>query len=123
MNREDHEGIADQLRLNTEAVLNHHLGAFGQGVDELMQDYDDRSVLLTLGETLRGRDALRQFFIDFLERASPEFWDALEIRKIAVEGEIAFIAWAARPFVSMAADTLLIRDGIIVTQTFVSVPG
>jgi hypothetical protein len=123
VSQDRHENDADRLRSHTESVLSHHLNAFSQGIEELIRDYDDRSILMTPEQSLRGRDEIRKFFTSFLDSASADFWNALNLKKVAVEGEIAYIAWAAPPFVSMAADTLLIRDGVILTQTFTSVPG
>jgi hypothetical protein len=40
----------------------------------------------------------------------------------AIEGEIAYLTWSAEPFVRLATDTLLVRDGKIVAQTFTPFP-
>lgn len=118
-----HENNTKVISSDTQSVLDHHLNAFSQGIEELMRDYDDRSIIITPDETLRGLKEIRRFFQDFLDNADPDFWTALSMKKIAVEGEIAYIAWVALPYVTIATDTLLIRDGVIITQTFTSVAG
>ena len=35
-----------------------------------------------------------------------------------IHGEVAYIVWKADGFVKLATDTFMIRDGKIVTQTF-----
>lgn len=123
MSQNEHDAETVRQNAQTQSVLDHHLNVFGQGIEELMRDYGERSVLLTPNQTLRGAGEIRQFFARFLDGAGPEFWSAMSLEKVAVEGEIAYIAWTAAPFVSVATDTLLIRDGIILTQTFTSAPG
>ena len=54
--------------MSAEAVLNHHLGAFGEGdLDELMTDYTEDSVLIAPDQTLRGVAAIRGLFASFFE--------------------------------------------------------
>ncbi|MEK6423083.1 MAG: nuclear transport factor 2 family protein [Burkholderia gladioli] len=102
----------------TTKVFDHHLGAFAQGLDELMKDYDDRSVIVTPDQSCLGTGEIRGFFKAFLDNAKPAFWEAFKVTSKRTEGEIAYLVWEARPFVSMATDTLLVRDGKILVQTF-----
>lgn len=99
-------------------VFAHHLGAFSDGIEAVLSDYTEQSVLLTPDDTYRGLQRIRDFFKAFLDGASPEFWDAFKLGIQAVEGEIAYLTWSAAPFVPMATDTLLVRDGKILVQTF-----
>ena len=46
----------------TVAVLQRHLQAASEGVDAVMVDYVDESVLITHEATHRGRAEIRQFF-------------------------------------------------------------
>ena len=96
----------------------HHLGAFSDGIEAVLSDYTERSVLLTPAATHRGLQSIREFFEAFLKGASPEFWDAFKLGTQAVEGDIAYLTWSADPFVPMATDTLLVRDSKILVQTF-----
>lgn len=102
----------------TRTVFDHHLGAFAQGLDEILKDYGEDSALITPDQTFRGRDQVRAFFKAFLDGADPGFWPAFRITSKSVVGEVAYLAWEARPWVSLATDTLVVRDGRIAVQTF-----
>ena len=67
--------------------------------------------------------------IDFLstpfDEESADFLDelgvsAFKIASRSVHGEIAYLVWSSRPSVPMATDTLLVRNGKILVQTFTS---
>lgn len=102
----------------TQATFAHHLGAFAEGIDALMADYGEDSVLITPSTEYRGRKAIRGFFQDFLDHATPEFWAAFTVQSQWVDGPIAYLVWHARPAVTLAADTLYVRDSKIAVQTF-----
>lgn len=113
------EGVAAaQASSTTQEVLNHHLGAFAKGLDEIMRDYSSASVILTHDQQHRGVAEIRGFFDGFLKSIKPGFWEAFKIRAQSVDQEVAYIVWDAKPFVSMATDTLVVREGKIVVQTF-----
>ena len=103
---------------STIEVFDHHLFAFAKGVDALVSDYTEDSWMLLPNSTLRGLTDIRQFFTDFLQGIQPGFWEAFRITRQVVEGDIAYLVWEAPPFVTMATDTLLVRDGKILVQTF-----
>jgi hypothetical protein len=104
----------------TREVFQHHLGAFAQGLDEILRDYDNDSVLVTPGKTWRGVAEIRAFFKAFLDGADPAFWAAFAITSQSIEGEIAWFAWEAKPWVVLATDTLFVKNGKIAVQTFTS---
>ncbi len=104
----------------TQAVLMHHLGAFGERkIDEILTDYTAESVLLsTMGEVV-GADALKPVY----EGLFAEFGKKgvkFEMVKMIVEGEIAMVVWTAKTpdnHYEWATDTFIIRDGKILLQT------
>lgn len=102
----------------THQVFEHHLQAFAEGVDALVSDYTEQSVIQLPDTTLRGLTQIRKFFADFLASIQPGFWEAFQIKRQDVEGDIAYLVWSAQPFVTMATDTLYVRDGKILVQTF-----
>jgi hypothetical protein len=114
------ETVASEIRSesSTKQVLDHHLGAFAQGLDEILKDYDAASTLITPDRTYRGVAEISAFFKAFLDSATPEFWDAFKIISLSVSGDIAYLAWEAKPRVAMATDTLYIKNGKISVQTF-----
>ena len=102
----------------THQVFDHHLQAFAEGLDAIVSDYTDRSVILLPDATHAGLTAIRGFFAGFLASTPPGFWEAFRIVHQSVEGDVAYLVWEARPFVERATDTLVIRHGAIEVQTF-----
>lgn len=109
---------AKQNVRNTHEVFDNHLQAFAQGLDALVSDYAEDSTIILPDRTVHGMTAIRQFFADFLQGIQPGFWEAFKITRQAVNGEIAYLVWEAKPFVTMATDTLQVRNGKINVQTF-----
>ena len=105
--------------MSTESVLRRHLRAATIGVDALMHDYTDRSVLIAHDVTYRGPAEIRRFFTALFEVLPAGFF-ASTMRMIREEfvGEVAYILWEGRPFISQATDTFVVRDGKILFQTF-----
>jgi ketosteroid isomerase-like protein len=102
----------------TEAVLQRHLQAAGEGVDAVMEDYVDESVVITHEATHRGRVEIRRFFTELLEGGSKGFINAFKMNRQEVAGEVAYILWEAKPWFPFATDTLVVRNGKILLQTF-----
>jgi len=102
----------------TEQVLESHLGAFAQGLDAVLADYDEASVLVTPDRVWRGVEEIGSFFGDFLAGASAQFWAAFQLHAKVVEAGVAYITWSAPPAVELATDTLVVRHGRIAVQTF-----
>lgn len=105
---------------STNQVFDHHLGAFAQGLDELLKDYSNDSALVTPDKTFRGLDEIRRFFKAFIDGATPEFWAAFKVTSKSTEGEVGYLAWEAKPWVTLATDTLFVKNGKIAVQTFTS---
>ena len=64
------------------------------------------------------RNAIRDFFTQFIASSPPELLNAMTLIHQEITGEIAYITWKAEPFIPFASDTFLIRDDTIVVQTF-----
>ena len=104
--------------MSTEATLGRHLQAFGRGVDEIMRDYTNDSVLFTPDGPLAGLQAIRAFFDGFLRSSPPELLRAMTVTRQDVRGDVAYIMWKAEPFIPLATDTFVVRDGKILAQSF-----
>jgi len=104
----------------TEAVLRNHLRAATVGLDAIMQDYTESSVLITRDSTHRGLVEIRRFFTTLLESLPAGFFDGLNMIRQEIVGEVAYILWERKPFLSQATDTFVVRDGKILYQTFVA---
>jgi hypothetical protein len=116
----DMTSTAPRPDVSTQKALDHHLGAFAQGLDEVLRDYDENSVLVTPDKTYTGLAQIRGFFKAFIAGADPEFWGAFNILNMTVTGEVAYIAWQAKPWVTLATDTFHVKDEKISVQTFTS---
>jgi ketosteroid isomerase-like protein len=108
--------------MDTQAVLDNHLQAFGAGdLEAVLADYTDESVFISPRGTVHGVDGLRGvlegLFSGLFAPGTYEFtMDAM-----TVEGEIAQIAWhatCATADIPFATDTFVVRDGKIVAHTF-----
>ena len=104
--------------MSTAATLAHHLRALGDDIDSIMIDYAESSVLFTPDGMIVGRDRIRSFFEGFLSNSPPALIEALTVTRQDIHGDVAYILWKAEPFVPLATDTFLIRDGKIVAQSF-----
>lgn len=102
----------------TEAVLQNHLQAARHGVEAILQDYTDHSVLMTHDATYRGLAEIRQFFTTLLKGLPEGFFDAFTMKRQEVVGEVAYIHWETKPWFPLATDTFVVRNGKILFQTF-----
>ena len=102
---------------STGAVLQNHLRGARVGVDAVMDDYTEQSVLMTHDATYRGLAEIRKFFTTLFRDLPKGFFEGMRIRREEVVGEVAYILWDREPF-SGATDTFVVRDGKIAFQTF-----
>ena len=104
--------------MSTQDTLVRHLQAFALGLDAIMRDYTESSMLFTPQGRLTGLQDIRAFFAAFLADSPPELLAAMTVIHQDVAGEVAYILWKAEPFIPLATDTFVIRDGKIAVQTF-----
>ena len=105
----------------TRDVLTHHLNCFGQGdLAGIMADYTAESRGFTPDGLLRGPEAIRRFFVRLFEEfAKPGM--SFEMLRLEVDGDTAYIVWKAETAdnrFELGADTFIVQNGKIVTQTF-----
>jgi len=82
--------------VDTRAVLDHHLAAFGSGdTDQILEDYTDESVLITPGGVIRGRAALGGAFSGFFSELFAPGTYEFAVDAVHVEGDVAYIVWHA----------------------------
>lgn len=103
---------------STQTVLEHHLQAFQEGVNPVMDDFTDDSVLITHDATYRGLADIRAFFTALIDGLPEGFHEAVEVKRQEVVGEVAFLLWEAKPWFPFCADTLVVRNGKILYHTF-----
>jgi hypothetical protein len=106
------------MQLWTTSVIENHLQAARKGVDAVMEDYGDESVLVTPDATYRGVGEIRGFFTAFLESLPAGFFDAFRLNRQEAIGDNGYILWQATPWVLLATDTFVSRNGKTRFQTF-----
>ena len=107
----------------TRAVLDHHLQCFGAAdLEGLLSDYAPDAVMFTQTGPLRGVDALKGLFTGlFAEFAKPT--SAIDTKVLTVDGDYAYTVWSADTadnVYELACDTFVVRDGMIVMQSYVA---
>jgi ketosteroid isomerase-like protein len=109
---------------DTESVVQNHLQAFVQqkGIDAILRDYDEHAHFLSEIKTYHGKSEIRQFFQTFIASLPPNAIERFSLRTLRVEGEIAYITWSVGDLVPLGTDTIVVRNGRIVSQTFAMHP-
>jgi hypothetical protein len=101
-----------------EATLAHHLKALGDGdVEAILSDYTENSVVFSPDGPVRGLDQLRAMFTGTLANI-PNFMEGFHILRQECEGDIAYLVWKKDKVFPLGTDTMVIRDGKILVQTF-----
>ena len=103
----------------TEQILLHHLQALGQDdIDGILSDYAEDAIIFSPNGLIHGLAAIRAAFEGFVKNSPPEFLQSFKIVRQDIDENIGYIIWAAKPFITMATDTFVIRDGKIAVQTY-----
>ena len=109
---------------DTAATLKRHIDAVLSGdVEAVLRDFTDDSLIFTPDGVLRGLTAIRKDTEAFFENTPAEMMAVLQIIRQDVEGDVAYLLWKAEPFVTLAAETYVVRDSKILAQTFAVLSG
>ena len=108
---------------STEAVIRNHLRAATIGVDAILEDYTEESVLVTHDATYRGPAEIRQFFTALFRDLPEGFFKTMKMFREELVGDHAYILWERQPIISRATDTFVVRNGKILFQTFTAALG
>ena len=106
------------MNMTTRNVLDHHLQAFFEGIDPLMQDFTEASTLMTADATYHGLTEIRNFYQHMLQTLPAGFQPAVKIQHTEVSGDAAFIVWNALPWYPFCTDTFIVQNEKIIYQTF-----
>ena len=106
---------------STKDVLDHHIKCFFEfDLEGILSDYAPSAVLFTPNGPLKGLHAIRPLFQAMLaEFRKPGMTFAM--KQLSVEGDHAYAVWSAETadnVYELGTDTLTIRDGKIVAQSF-----
>ena len=105
---------------STETVVRHHLRAFleQKGIDAIVGDSDDHAIFLSEAKMYRGKHDIAGFFTDFLVSLPARAIERFTLGTLRVEQDVAYITWCVGDDIPLGTDTLVVRDGQIVSQTF-----
>jgi ketosteroid isomerase-like protein len=105
--------------MNTQATLVHHLQALGGGqLEAVLSDYSEESVIFTANGVFKGQNAIQLFFEATIKNTPQGVMAAFTMIRQDIEGEVAYILWKAEPFIPLATDTFVVRNGKIMAKTF-----
>jgi len=107
--------------MSTKDVFDHHLKCFGEGdLQGILADYSPSAIMFTPDGPLKGIDAIRPFYQALLaEFGKPGTVFSMDV--LSIEGEFAYCIWTAETadnVYELGTDTLVVRDGQIVAQSF-----
>ena len=107
--------------MSTKDVFDHHVTCFGKGdLQGILADYTPSAILFTPEGPLKGIDAIRPFFQALLaEFGQPG--TAFSMKLVSIEDDFAYCIWTAATadnVYELGTDTLVVRDGRIVAQSF-----
>ena len=106
---------------STKDVLDHHIKCFGESdLKGILSDYAPDALLFTPNGPLRGADAIRPFFqAMFAEFGRPG--TTFNMLHQSIERDYAYVLWTAETadnVYELGTDTLVVRSGKIVAQSF-----
>ncbi len=108
---------------HVESTITNHLAAFFlKSVEGVVRDYTEESVLIVPHATLRGLSEIRRFFAAFIGGLPAGFLESFKMHRQELVGDVGYIVWEASPWVRLATDTFVVRDGKIMMQTFAAYP-
>lgn len=102
-------------------LLQRHLAAFVRNdLDTVVSDYTSDSVLVAPDGTYTGPEQIRGFFRALMQHF-PTGASTLQLDQTAFHGDLVYFTWHAKTptlVVRFATDTMIVRGGKILTQTF-----
>lgn len=108
------------LQVTAQTTLQHHLESLGNNdIDELMKDFTEKSEVWTPEGDIVGLKAISSFF-SYAFTLFPKGSTRLDIKKMIVKGNKAYIFWDAESSiikVPIGTDSFIIKDGKILWQT------
>ena len=107
--------------LSTKDVLDHHVKCFFEfDLEGILSDYAPDTVFFTPDGPFKGADGIRTFYQTMLtEWRKPGA--VFSMKHVSVVGDYAYAVWTAETadnVYEMGTDTLVVRDGKILAQSF-----
>jgi hypothetical protein len=101
---------------STQEVLMHHSQALREGIESILSDYTDDSVLIGQQGTFRGLAEIRTFFTSLPDALPEGVMEAMTLKHQEIVGEVAYVVWDALPWIPLGTDTLIVKNGKIMFQ-------
>jgi ketosteroid isomerase-like protein len=106
---------------STKDVLDHHVKCFFESdLEGILSDYAPDAVFFTPDGAFKGADGIRPFYRTMLtEWGKPG--TVFNMKHLSVEGDYAYAIWTAETadnVYELGTDTLVVRDGKILAQSF-----
>jgi ketosteroid isomerase-like protein len=106
---------------STKDVLDHHVKCFFEfDLEGILSDYAPDAVFFTPDGPLKGADCIGPFYKTMLtEWRKPGA--VFSMKHLSVEGDYAYVLWTAETadnVYQIGTDTLVVRDGKILAQSF-----
>lgn len=99
-------------------IFDHHGTAMDdRDLDAVLEDYTDRSVVITAERVYRGKREIRAFFSALFDALPQAQW---AVPVAIFEGDVLYIEWTAMSSehnVLDGVDTFVFADGMIALQT------
>jgi len=108
--------------MSTENTLNHHLQALNVGIEAILSDYTEKSILFTQEGPVRGLKGIQTFYEKIFNNYPQELVEAIALVRQDIDGDFAYIVWKAEPYINFATDTFVIQENKIIMQTFTNLP-
>ena len=109
------------MNAETATVIKRNLEAFkARELEPFLDTYAEEAVFINNLQpgVVRGKAALRAFWTEALGGLfNPEVLSSLTVTQQEIEGEIAYLLWAAEPEMPLGSDTFLVREGKILAHT------
>ena len=106
---------------STQGVTDHHIKCFSDfDLEGLLSDYAPAAVFFTPAGPLKGVDAIRPLYQALFEEFRKPGM-TFNMTRLSVEGDYSYALWTAETadnVYEMGTDTLVVRDGKIVAQSF-----
>jgi hypothetical protein len=106
---------------STESVVQHHLQAvIERNLVNLLYNYSDASIFITPDAIFFGAEEIGNFYSALFANLPEGFNEKLQLNKMEVTGELAYLIWDSKPWFPFASDTFVVRDGKIAYHTYAS---
>ena len=101
-----------------EEVFDHHAQALGAGdLEGIVSDYSEDAILISQGDTYRGRDGVREVFTRLLSDVPQASW---QLPTMVFADDVMYLEWRAQSgdrHIDDGIDTVVFREGQIRVQT------